>query len=139
MKSFERSFASDIGYVKPVITEALAYMHENIEDIPVEKEYDLKLALGEILINAVIHGNRREFEKKVSLKLQIIGQAVTFKITDEGDGFDHQNLLASFGNKDCFENEHGRGVWLAIALMDELSFNEKGNEVVCSKRLVAYE
>lgn len=139
MKSFEKSFASDISNVKPVIIEALAYMHEHIHDMSGEKEYDFKLALGEILLNAVIHGNHRDFEKRVFLRVQIIGPVVTAKVTDEGDGFDYEGLLAGFGKKDRVEGEHGRGIRLAMALTDELYFNGKGNEVVCSKRVVAYE
>lgn len=139
MKSFERSFASDVNFVKPVIVEVLTYMRRHIQDISGEKEYDLRLALAEILYNAIIHGNNGDSNKKVFLKLQIVKRTVIIKVVDEGDGFDYKTLLAGFGKDDSLENEHGRGVRLAISLMDEFSFNEKGNEVVCSKRVAAYE
>ncbi|MCD6310133.1 MAG: ATP-binding protein, partial [Candidatus Eremiobacteraeota bacterium] len=95
----------------------------------------IQLALQEVLINAMIHGNRLDTNKKVKIKARIDSEKFEVEITDEGEGFDPSTLLdpSSEDNLDDLL-EYGRGVFLVRCSMDEVSFNEKGNSV----RMVKY-
>lgn len=60
---------------------------------------------------------------------------VVYRITDEGEGFDH---MALFHNHSRDANEqllaHGRGISLARTIFDSVTFNEKGNQVTLLKK-----
>jgi hypothetical protein len=117
----------------------------------------LQLALAELLINGVEHGNcgisyeeKSQFledglsvvdlvqekcrdpliaARRVSFEYDIRPDSTRFAIRDQGDGFDVESL----SEKLKVEGEmslHGRGIRMAAGLAQKLSYNKKGNEVV---------
>ena len=122
------------------------------------------LALEESLRNAIHHGNlelssdlRDDYDdekynrameerrrskpycdRKVYLKLRITPECATFVIRDEGPGFDPSNLPDPTAPENL-EAVCGRGIWLMRSLMDEVNYNETGNEVTLIKRPAAEE
>ena len=56
-----------------------------------------------------------------------------FVIRDEGPGFDPASLPAA-GQPGSLDPETGRGLVLMRAFMDEVTFNDEGNEVTLAKR-----
>jgi len=85
--------------------------------------------LSEAVINAIIHGNRESLEKKVFLNLEVIeDKRLIFTISDEGDGFDFNNLPDPTSPENI-ENLTGRGVFIIKKLADQCIFNSKGNEL----------
>jgi len=135
MSLFHRSFPSELFHVKSVMAEALGIIKMHFLQMPEEDEYDLRLILSELLLNAVIHGNRGDRKKTVSVTLDIKGDVVYCVISDEGDGFDHCALLAGFAEAANCEAVHGRGVRIACALTDTLQFNVVGNTILFRKRV----
>ncbi len=125
--------------------------------LPVREGTLLRVALREIIINAIEHGNLNiSFEDKsraimenryihfiaerqkdpvcrnrrVTIDYEVSPEKVIYRICDEGKGFDYQSML----EKDIEElNEsmtaHGRGLKLSQEFFDTISFNELGNEV----------
>ena len=59
-------------------------------------------------------------------------------IRDEGDGFDHTVYSNIADPAELFEqistSLHGRGILLTRLQLDEMTFNERGNEVTIFKR-----
>jgi serine/threonine-protein kinase RsbW len=85
--------------------------------------------LSEAVINAIIHGNRESSDKKVYLNLEVIeDKRLIFTISDEGDGFDFNNLPDPTSPENI-ENLTGRGVFIIKKLADQCIFNSKGNEL----------
>lgn len=85
--------------------------------------------LSEAVINAIIHGNRESADKKVYLNLEVIeDKRLIFTISDEGDGFDFNNLPDPTSPENI-ENLTGRGVFIIKKLADQCIFNSKGNEL----------
>jgi serine/threonine-protein kinase RsbW len=85
--------------------------------------------LSEATINAIIHGNKEDLEKKVYINLEVQNnKRMQFTITDEGDGFDY-NRLPDPTAPENIENLTGRGVFIIKHLADQCIFNLKGNEV----------
>jgi CheY-like chemotaxis protein/anti-sigma regulatory factor (Ser/Thr protein kinase) len=119
------------------------------------------IALEEALMNALLHGNleisskelnqvrressyegvcalteqrRRRFDlkdRRIVVDVHITSHTARFVIRDEGAGFDRNSTRRSA--HDCFEKGNNRGSMLMYTLMDEVMYNDKGNEVTLIK------
>jgi len=78
------------------------------------------LAVREIMVNAVIHGNGCDPQKKVVATISRTPNKLRIEISDEGDGFDPDHLPDPLSPEGLLKGS-GRGVYLARAFMDELS------------------
>jgi serine/threonine-protein kinase RsbW len=98
------------------------------------QERDVEIALSEALANAVLHGNHQDAEKKIQINCRIqCGGEVSIIVRDEGKGFDPTKVPNPTA-VDNIESEHGRGIYLMRALMDEVRFEQGGTEVHMRKR-----
>ncbi|MCL5038069.1 MAG: ATP-binding protein [Chloroflexi bacterium] len=90
----------------------------------------IQLALQEALINAMVHGNRLDSNKKIVINSHIDSVKFEIDITDEGQGF-KTSILPDPSSETCLSDllEHGRGIFLIQCSMDEVNFNRKGNSV----------
>lgn len=85
--------------------------------------------LSEATVNAIIHGNKENPEKKVYINLEVIeDRRLIFTISDEGAGFDFNNIPDPTAPENL-ENLTGRGVFIIKRLADQCIFNSKGNEL----------
>ena len=90
---------------------------------------------GKILIstveavnNAILHGNKGDISKMVTVNMSADGNVLDITVTDEGEGFEYGNLPDPTDPKNI-ENLHGRGVFLMRRLADAIEYNSSGNEV----------
>jgi CRP-like cAMP-binding protein len=121
-----------------------------------DNKMHLQLALGELIVNAVEHGNCGITydektagmenglsvvelvaekckdplirKKKVEFQWEITNDHTSFVIRDEGIGFDVAAHLKKVAEQDMMAL-HGRGIKMASMLSSELKYNDKGNEV----------
>jgi CRP-like cAMP-binding protein len=121
-----------------------------------EKKEGFYIALMELFMNAIEHGNCSiSFEeksdylekdgnifdlinkknedpvinrRKVKLHYRITPDQSSFSIIDEGDGFDWRSYRSTTGEEGLIE-QHGRGIMMAKHYLKDLSYNNKGNEV----------
>ncbi|MEJ5362174.1 MAG: ATP-binding protein [Spirochaetota bacterium] len=121
----------------------------------------IRLAVSEILINAIEHGNleityqdkllkmqndeyfeyisqkineKPNKDKKVKVEFLVNSEKFMVKITDQGKGFDHKTFLNKTTTmQDEMILQHGRGISLARQIFDEIKYNDKGNQVLCVK------
>jgi CheY-like chemotaxis protein len=95
---------------------------------------NISVCTDEILTNALIHGNKGNPDKNISVILQFNPEKFTLTIQDEGDGFDvstfSQQLMAN-----QLEIPTKRGLFIVKYLTDEISFNNKGNEITATMYL----
>lgn len=116
------------------------------------------VALEEALLNALIHGNlevgselrlrndgayekliafRREKDpyrdRKLTVNARLTPKEATFHIRDEGPGFDVA-AVPDPTDPENLANPSGRGLLLMRAFLDEVIYNEQGNEVTLIKR-----
>ena len=84
-------------------------------DIALEK---IGLAVREIVINAIIHGNGLNSQKKVFTTIARTRKQLTIIVSDHGDGFD-LDRLPDPRSSEALLKESGRGIYLAQAFMDE--------------------
>ena len=122
----------------------------------------VRIALREILINAIEHGNLglsfeeksaaiadgKYFEliekrrsdpvfgaRKVSIDYNLDGGKARYVITDEGEGFDYAGIIEGIRAEEGPLFMHGRGIAIAMNIFDSVSYNRKGNKVTLVKVL----
>ena len=66
------------------------------------------IAMTEGVNNAIVHGNKLDETKSVSVSCAIDEKTLVFRITDEGPGFDYDNLPDPTAPENI-EKPHGRG------------------------------
>ena len=125
-----------------------------------EESRFLASCLREIIVNAVEHGNLeigfdeksesmregRYFEflqerrvdprfrsRKVVVEYSISSSRATFRVTDQGPGFDHRRFVRGDGAPSEELLEHGRGLFITLGAFDKVLFNDRGNEVTLVK------
>lgn len=86
------------------------------------------LAVVEGVNNAIVHGNKLDSLKFVSIQYIVNEKFIEFVITDEGQGFDI-NTIPDPTKPENIEKTHGRGVFLMNHLADEIQFMDGGNKV----------
>lgn len=89
---------------------------------------NMMTCLNEAVINAIIHGNKENPDKKVIINAEVDSKRTVWTITDEGDGFDYVHLADPTAPENL-ENLTGRGVFIIKHLADQCVFNAAGNEV----------
>lgn len=89
---------------------------------------NMMTCLNEAVNNAIIHGNKLDPNKTVIINADVEHKRIIWTITDEGPGFDYNNLPDPTA-PDRLEELTGRGVFILKHLADQCIFNASGNEV----------
>ncbi|MBP7652171.1 ATP-binding protein [Candidatus Dependentiae bacterium] len=118
------SRVSLVGAVCYNITEIFRIIHPEKTDIL----NSIMLAANEIILNAIVHGNKNDEKKKVNIVLSIEPDKFQMIVTDNGEGFDYKNLPDPTDNEFIFK-ESGRGIYLTKIYFDELNFYLNGRRV----------
>lgn len=87
---------------------------------------NIMIAVTESVNNAILHGNKSDNKKNVSLKLALENSQIKFIVKDEGPGFDFQNLVDPTLPENL-DKPGGRGIFLMKNLSDEVSFKDEGS------------
>lgn len=111
---------------------------EFIQSMPCapDEAEDIRLALREALVNAVLHGNRSDPTKRVVVACFCEceeGGGLLLVIRDEGAGFDPNQVPDPTG-AEAIHSWHGRGIFLMRHFMDEVRYEHGGSEVLLRKR-----
>lgn len=148
---------NDLGNIAPLI----GLLQESLTRMRVCSEHELirvGVALREALSNAIIHGNleigsqmretdeaayyrlideRRHSEPYKNRLVTLIAEEsrseAIYVVRDEGSGFDASNLPDPT-DPDNLERVSGRGLLLIQTFMDDVEFNDRGNEITMIKR-----
>ncbi len=150
---------NDTDLIPPLV----GYLQESITQLDVCGEAErvrVGVALEEALTNALYHGNlevRSELredesdayyslarertslppyaDRRIRVETDLSRDEAVFVIRDEGPGFD-PSMLPDPTDPVNLEKLSGRGVLLMRTFMDEVTFNEAGNQVTMIKRRV---
>jgi CheY-like chemotaxis protein len=167
LRHIEFSFCleSDAGLIDPLI-DLVQQMVSGTGLCDFAGRLQIGIALKESLLNALFHGSleitksemeavehqllgaddaslveKRRVEapycdRRIFVDLKITPDEARFVLRDQGPGFDVRAGLAAAEQK-SLEGETGRGLSLMRAFMDQVEFNEAGNEVTLVKRRAA--
>ncbi|NQT33503.1 MAG: ATP-binding protein [Candidatus Omnitrophica bacterium] len=123
---------NDSHLLKEVSKELVNILKE--KNVDEDIIFDIHVAFEEALRNAMIHGNRNEPDKKVTIEIEIKENLVVICVEDEGEGFDAGKLPDPTLDENLLK-ESGRGVYLINHLMDEAIYESGGKKVVMTKFL----
>ncbi len=87
--------------------------------MPESALFDIKVALGEALANAIRHGVPRKGSAHIEVHVSAYDDRIVLAVTDNGPGFDG----LSRKKRELYESS-GRGVDFMRALMDRVEFSE---------------
>ena len=97
------------------------------------------MAVRESVVNAVVHGNRYNVNKKVRFSVVKDPQRFTVRVADEGEGFDYEDVPDPLAPENLMRSS-GRGIFLIRSFVDELLIRRlepAGMEFVLVKYLAA--
>ena len=97
------------------------------------------MAVRESMVNAVVHGNRYNANKKVRLSVAKNPERFTVRIADEGEGFEFEHLPDPLAPENIMRTS-GRGIFLIRSFMDEFRIRRLdpgGTEVTLVKYMVS--
>ena len=86
-------------------------------DLPESTLFDVKVALGEALANAIRHGTPASGEGEVRILVRVYTDRLVLEVLDSGTGFDGRHA----GSDDVYA-PNGRGIMFMRALMDRVEF-----------------
>ncbi|WP_419802286.1 ATP-binding protein [Mucilaginibacter sp.] len=119
----------------PSVMESIARLESLVEEISERYHVsedtfaNMMTCLNEALINAIVHGNQSDPNKKVYINAEVKDQKkIIWTIADEGPGFDYNNIPDPTAPENL-EKLTGRGVFIIKHLADQFIFNAHGNEV----------
>ena len=95
--------------------------------------FAVRLALEEALANAIHHGNHGDANKRVRVEYCIDDQRAVIRVCDEGEGFT-RCVVPDPTRPENLEKPTGRGIMLMEAFMNEVRWNDRGNQVEMVKR-----
>lgn len=122
---------SDFAY----LDGALDYLNERMLKLGIVNPGDLEVlvALDEAIVNAIKHGNKCDPRKAVHILAELNSDGARFKVGDEGPGFSREMVPDPTCPSRLLEPT-GRGLLLINELMDEVRYNECGNQLEMFKR-----
>ena len=121
----------------PSLTENIRIVESFIDNAKDKYSLDddiygnIMIAVTESVNNAILHGNKNDSKKNVTLKLMFEDNIIKFIITDQGNGFDYHGLPDPTAPENI-DKPGGRGIFLMRNLCDEAHFNQDGREVELS-------
>jgi two-component system, OmpR family, response regulator len=117
-------------------------------DLDPNNAEDLTSAFRELLLNGIEHGGKSNPHKRVRVSLLRVAGCIVVQMRDPGKGFSFNKIQhAAVSNPDDSPTRHveiraergqrpgGFGILMARNLVDQLIYNERGNEVVFVKKL----
>lgn len=82
----------------------------------------LLLAVTEATTNAIIHGNKKVPEKKVTIEADLDEETLTIRLKDQGTGFDPSKIPDPTEPENLLKDS-GRGLYLMRYHASELKYN----------------
>jgi serine/threonine-protein kinase RsbW len=101
----------------------------------------VQTAVHEAVVNAIVHANREDEARRVTLEIALDPGGLEVCVRDEGRGFDPARVPDPCAPENLSRST-GRGIFLMRTLMDEVAFRHLpsgGTEVTMRKRLSPVE
>ena len=83
----------------------------------------IAMAAREAGVNAVMHGNGYDPEKRVSVSFETTTESLTIRVADQGPGLDPDTIPDPLAPENILRGS-GRGIFLIRAFMDEVHFRQ---------------
>jgi len=89
------------------------------------------LCISEAIINSIQHGNKRDLNKDIFIKVNLDKDYLCIEIRDQGDGFDIKRINDPT-KLENIKKESGRGLLIMKSLSDSIEYKDSGS-CICLK------
>jgi len=130
--------------------DRLVQFFQEMSDLPHPEKEDVAAAFREMLLNAIEHGGNFDPSQYVEVAYVRTRKSVMCRIKDPGEGFSLEEIHHAAVNNPSYDpirhalfreaqglRPGGYGLLLTMHFVDELVYNEKGNEVLLVKYLTS--
>ncbi len=132
--------ASKVSYTLESTLDSVNKAEQTARDLAVrvgfeDEEADrISMAVREAAINAVLHGNRYDQDKRMFVAFETTPEAISITIRDEGCGLVPEEVPDPLAPENLLK-QSGRGIFLIRAFMDEVHFRKlnPGTEITLIK------
>lgn len=100
------------------VAEELVLQKAAETGFPEEELHKIGMAVREAMVNAVVHGNRYNENKRVHLGVEQADKGLEITITDEGEGFEPTDQPDPLAEENLLR-QSGRGLLIMKAFVDE--------------------
>jgi serine/threonine-protein kinase RsbW len=130
------SFRLDSTMDSVAVVEAAAEKMAAQAGLDEDEVFHVTMAVREAAVNAVLHGNEYDPQRKIEGAFENTGTDLIFIVADQGHGFDPGHLPDPLAPENLLRNS-GRGIFLIRSLMDEVHFRQlhPGTELTLVKHL----
>ena len=148
LSAYPKWITLDVRCKLEAVERMTHFLREVEAALPAQAREDIAAAFRELLLNAVEHGGGSDPGKHVRLSLVRTARSLIVRIQDPGKGFSMDLLPhAAISNPDDAPIRHvevrtqrgqrpgGFGILMTRNLVDELVYNQRGNEVLFVKYL----
>ncbi len=88
-----------------------------------DQEGNFAIGLTELVNNAILHGNKSDPQKKVTIEVHFTVNELEVIVRDEGEGFDPEALENPIDPENLLK-ESGRGIFLVERLVGPVTFRK---------------
>jgi len=99
-----------------------------------EAQHHIAMAVREAAVNAVLHGNAYDPNKKFFIAYEMTAESMVITVTDQGKGLDPQSIPDPLAPENLLKAS-GRGIFLIRSFMDEVTIKnlDPGTEITLVK------
>ncbi len=117
------------------VEEFVNYFCKDV-NLPDDKLANIFLAITEATTNAIIHANKCDINKIVTIDAYVENSKLIIKIKDEGEGFEPGNIPDPTEPENLLKDS-GRGIYLMRVYMDDMKYirTSSGMELVLTVNL----
>lgn len=103
-----------------------------------DKSDNMAIAITEMVNNAILHGNKQDKSKMVTVEAVYFDDRVQVSIQDEGDGFDPEDVDDPLQPENLWK-QSGRGIFLVKEFVSEVTFepSDSGTKVVLTEYIAS--
>lgn len=127
-KSYKKIVRSDTD----LIPEVSSFIFDILSSVRIDgdKLNNLGLALSEALSNAMVHGNKLDPKKNVTVTLNVYDSTIEISIKDGGQGFAPSEVPDPTKPENILKDS-GRGIYIMQSFVDDLyyNFSDEGTEL----------
>ncbi|HWX54984.1 MAG TPA: ATP-binding protein [Verrucomicrobiae bacterium] len=101
-----------------------------------DEQYHIAMAVREAAVNAVLHGNGYDPDKKFLVAYEMTLESLVITIADQGSGLDLKCLTDPLAPENLMK-QTGRGIFLIRSFMDEVKIRDMhpGTEITLIKHV----
>ncbi len=120
-----KSLSVEIESSRKNISHVEQMLHEvNIEfKMNDEKFRNLLTAVSELVLNAIIHGNKEVSSRKIKVSADYDDKELIVRVLDEGFGFDIEKIPDPTLPENI-QNSSGRGLYIVKQLVDKFEYKK---------------